>query len=323
MTKTLIIGATGFVGGAIARAAVAGGWQVRAARRDDRRVGAIGDLAGKGEIEWCQANLIDPSTIAEAMLGCDVIFHAAGYYPTGSHDPAGQIRRAQAQMERVLLAFRQVKPDLLVYTSSFSSIGAPAEPGRLANESDIYQLGNAPALYFDVKIVMEQMALASGLPVVVLCPTAIFGPGDVKPATGRLLVDVARGRVPFYLNGQVNVVDVRDVAGAHLTAVERGQPGERYIIGGENMSIRDMLTIMARQAGRRPPWLRLPSELIEASGAIAGRLGILGGEMLQAVRYFQPLDTSKARAALNLTARPFTETIRDALDWFRERGYLS
>jgi dihydroflavonol-4-reductase len=320
--KILAIGATGFIGGAIARAAVARGWQVRAVRRDDRRTGAIGDLAAQGRIEWCQANLIDASTIAEAMLGCDVVFHAAGYYPTGSRDPARQIRRAQTQIEQVLLAFRQAKPDLLVYTSSLSTIGPPSEPGRLANESDVYQLGSTPALYFDIKIVMEQMALGSGLPVVALCPAAVFGPGDVKPSTGRLLLDVAKGRVPFYPDGQINVVDVRDVAAAHLSAIERGQPGERYIIGGENISIRHMLTVAARQAGRRPPWVPLPSRLVELAGIVAGRLGILGGDMLQAIRYFQPLDASKARAELGLTSRPFADTVRDALDWFHEHSYF-
>jgi dihydroflavonol-4-reductase len=321
--KALVIGATGFIGGSITRAALAYGWHVRAMRRDDRRVGAIGDLANRGDIEWHQANLIDSSTVAEAMLGCDVVFHAAGYYPTTSRDPTRQLRRAQTQMEGVLLAFRQAKPDLLVYTSSLSTVGPPSEPGRLANESDVYQLGSVPALYFDIKIVMEQVALESGLPVVVLCPTAVFGPGDVKPTSGKLLLNVARGQMPFYPDGQTNVVDVRDVAAAHVAAVEKGRPGERYIVGEENMSFRQMLTVMARQAGRKPPWLRLPSKLIELTGSVAGRLGILGADMLQAIRYFQPLDVGKARAEFDFTPRPFAETVQDALAWFHEYGYLS
>jgi len=323
MVKALVIGATGFIGGAIARAALAQGWQVRALRRDDRQVGAIGDLAEKHEIEWCQANLIDSSTIAEAMIGCDVVFHAAGYYPTTSRDPARQVRRAQTQMEGVLLAFRQAKPGTLVYTSSLSTIGPPSKPGRLANESDLYQLGSVPAPYFDIKMVMEQTALESGLPVVALCPTAVFGPGDVKPTSGRLLINVARGHMPLYPDGQINVVDVRDVARAHVAAVEQGEPGERYIIGGENMSFRQMLTAMALQAGRKPPPVRLPSRTIELVGSLAGQLGILGADMLQAIRHFQPLDTSKARAELGLTNRAFTETVRDALAWFYEHGYLN
>jgi len=320
--KALVIGATGFIGGAIARAAAARGWQVRAVRRDDRRVGAIGDLAANGKIEWHQANLIDPSTITEAMSGCDVVFHAAGYYPSTGRDRGRQLRRARTQMEGVLLAFRQAKPDLLVYTSSLSTIGPSSQPGRLANESDVYQLGSAPALYFDLKIVMEQVALESGLPVVAICPTTVFGPGDVKPATGRLLVDVARGRVPAYPDGQTNVVDVRDMADAHVAAVEGGRPGERYIIGGENMTIHRMLSVMADEAGRRPPWLRLPPGLVQVAGVVAGRLDILGADMLQAIRYFQPLDTSKAVTELGLSTRPFADTVRDALAWFRGHGYL-
>jgi dihydroflavonol-4-reductase len=317
------MGSTGFIGGAIVRAAVARGWQVRAMRRDDRRSGAIGDLAAAGQIEWHQANLIDPNAIAEAMLGCDVVFHAAAYYPRSNRNPAGQVRRAQSQMERVLLAFRQAKPDLLIYTSSLTTIGPSSDPRRLANESDIYQPGSVPSVYFDAKIIMEQTALAAGLPVVALCPTSVFGPGDVKPASGRLLISAARGHLPVYVSGEINVVDVRDVAKAHLSAAEMGRKGERYILGGENMSMRHMLTVMARQANRRPPWLRVPAQLVELAGNLAGRLGILGGDMLQSIRYFQPLDTHKARSELGLTSRPFSETVRDALTWFYEHNYLS
>jgi dihydroflavonol-4-reductase len=169
---------------------------------------------------------------------------------------------------------------------------------------------------------MEQTALDSGLPVVALCPTAVFGHGDVKPTSGRLIINIARGLLPFYPEGQINVVDVRDVAAAHVAAVERGRTGERYIIGHENMSFRQMLAIMAHQSGRRPPWIRLPSRIVEVTGSAAGQLEILGADMLQAIRCFQPLDTAKARAELGLTTRPFTESVSDALAWFYKHGYL-
>jgi dihydroflavonol-4-reductase len=320
--RVLVIGATGFIGGAIARAAVVRGWQVRAVRRDGYRVGAIGDLATQGNIEWHQADLTDPGTIAQAMFGCDIVFHAAGYYPVTSRARANQILNARAQMDGVLMAFRQAKPDLLIYTSSLSTIAPPSQPGRMANERDVYQLGRVPVLYYDVKIVMEQAALESGLPVVALCPTAVFGPGDVKPTSGRLILGVARGQVPFYTDGQINVVDVRDLADAHLTAAEQGRPGERYIVGGENMSYRQMLIIMARHAGRRPPWLRLPVRLVEMAGVVAGQVGIMGADVIQGIRYFQPLDTRKARAELSLNPRPFSDSVRSALAWFHENGYL-
>jgi len=320
--KVLVIGATGFIGGAIARAAVERGWQVRTLRRDGRRVGAIGDLAAQGAIEWRRGDLADSDSIADAMRGCDAVFHAAGYYPASGRNRAGQLGLARTQMEHVLSAFRSAGPGRLVYTSSLSTIGPPSEPGRLANEGDVYQPGSAPGLYFDIKITMEQAALASGLPAVVLCPTSVFGPGDVKPTTGVLLIQVARGLMAFYPDGQTNAIDGRDVAAAHLAAAEQGRPGERYILGGENMTFRQMLTIAAEQAGRRPPWLRLPPGLVEAAGVLGGQVGILGSDVLRAIRFWQPLDTGKARAELGLASRPFDVTVRDTLAWFREHGYL-
>ena len=322
--RVLVIGATGFIGGAIARAATEHGWQVRAMRRDEHKAGAIADLAQPGRLEWVHADLGDVTSLARAMDGCDVVFHAAGYYPIASRNPDGQVRVARAQMENVLEAFRRASPRRLIYTSSLSTIGRPpsGQPGRLANESDVYQPGSVPVCYFDVKIAMEQAALTSGLPVAVLCPTGVFGPGDVKPTSGVLLLMVARGQVFFYLDGVQDVVDVRDVAATHLSAAESAEPGQRYIVGGETMSYREVLNVAARGAGRRSPWLRVPLGVVQAAGTMAGQLGILGGDVLQAVRYWQPLDTSRARRDLGHTSRPFKDTVRDSLAWFRQHGYL-
>ncbi len=318
----LVIGATGFIGGAIARAAVEHSWQVRGTRRDVHSQGAIADLAAQGRFSWCYADLNDPDSLAEAMSGCQVVFHAAGYYPRSSRNASAQIALARIQMENVLQAFRRARPDLLIYTSSLSTIGRPSESGRLADERDVYRLNSLPICYFNVKIVMEQIALSSGLPVVTLCPTAVFGPGDVKPTSGRLFLMVARGWIFFYIDGVQDVVDVRDMAASHVRAVERGQMGERYILGGETMSHRRMLTVMARVAGRRPPWLCLPSPIVVLMGRMAGWLGIFGGDMLQAVPYWRPLDTSRARRDLGHISRPFAITVQDTFSWFRQHGYL-
>jgi len=320
--RALVIGATGFIGGAIVRAAVEQGWQVRGTRRDGQHQGAIADLAAQGRFSWCYADLNNFDSLVEAMSGCQVVFHAAGYYPRSSRNATAQIIRARTQMENVLQAFRRARSDLLVYTSSLSTIGRPGEPGRLADERDVYQLNDLPICYFNVKIVMEEMALSSRLPVVALCPTAVFGPGDVKPTSGKLFLIVAKGWAFFYPDGVQDVVDVRDVAASHVRAVERGQVGQRYILGGETMSYREMLTVIARVAGRRPPWLRLPSPMIAQLGRWIAWLGILGGDILQAVPYWQPLNTSRARRELGHTSRPFTITAEDTLRWFRQHGYL-
>ncbi len=320
--RALVVGATGFIGGAIARAAAERGWQVRAARRDYHKTGSVGDLSEQGLVQWQHADLADVASLTRAMEGCDVVFHAAGYYPRTSRDAAAQVRFARAQMDNVLEAFRRARPQLLVYTSSLSTIGRPDEPGRLADETDVYQSGSVPVCYFDIKIAMEEAALTSGLPVVTLCPTSVLGPGDVKPTTGILLLMVARGQVFYYVDGVQDVVDVRDVAATHLSAVERGRPGRRYIVGGETMTHREVLAVAARAAGRREPWLRLPSSVVQAAGTIAGQLGLLGGDAMQAIRYWQALDTSLARRELGHTSRPFADTVRDALDWFHRFGYL-
>jgi dihydroflavonol-4-reductase len=320
--KALIIGATGFIGGAIVRAAVERGWQVHATRRADRRTGSVDDLSEQGRIEWHHAHLLDADALARAMEGCHAVFHAAGYYPTTSRDLPGQLRMARTQMETVLNAFRRAGPQVLVYTSSLSTIGPPSAPGRMADEGDVYRQGSAPVAYFDIKIVLEETALASGLPVVVVCPSAVFGPGDVKPTSGILVINVARGWMPFFVDGIHNVVDARDLATTQLAASEYGRPGQRYIVGGENMSFYEMLAIIAEQAGRHPPWVKLPAQLIEGAGAVAGWLGLLGGDILQGIRYWQALDTSRARAELGHTSRPFADTVRDSLVWFRAHRYL-
>lgn len=320
--RALVIGATGFIGGAIVRAAVEHGWHVRGTRRDVHHQGAIADLAAQEQFAWCYADLNNPDSLVEAMSGCQVVFHAAGYYPRSSRNAAAQIALARTQMENVLQAFQRAKPDLLIYTSSLSTIGRPSEPGRLADERDVYQLNHLPICYFNVKIVMETLALSSGLPVVVLCPTAVFGPGDVKPTSGKLFLMAAKGWAFFYPDGVQDVVDVRDVAASHVRAVEKGKPGERYILGGELMTYREMLATIARVAGRRPPWLRLSPSIVALLGRWAGWLGILGGDILQAVPQWQPLNTSRARRELGHTSRPFRITAADTFAWFRQHGYL-
>ena len=320
--RALVIGATGFIGGAIARAAVEQGWHVRAGRRDQHNQGAIGDLTGHPRLQWWHVDLSDVEQLTAAMQDCDVVFHAAGYYPRTSRNLAGQMLRARTQMKNVLTAFERAQSGRLIYTSSLSTIGPPGEAGRLADERDVYRAGSVPVGYFDIKVAMEEAALTSGLPVVVLCPTAVFGPGDVKPTSGQILLLVARGLVFFYFDGLQDLVDVRDVAAAHVAAAEKGAVGQRYIVGGELMSYRAMLTEMARAAGRRPPWLRIPTPVIETAGRVAGRLGILGGDVMQAIRYWQPLDTTRARRELGHTPRPFAATVRDALAYFRQHGYL-
>ena len=164
-------------------------------------------------------------------------------------------------------------------------------------------------------------AVALGLPVVTLLPSAVFGPGDVKPTVGKILLLAARGLVPAYLEGEINVVDGRDVAAGHIAAARRGQPGRRYILGGHNLTVRQVQETIAAVVGRKPPRFTLPPRLARIVAQSGDWLGVPGAHHLRAISHWQPLDTTRAREELGLSAPiPFEQTCRDALGWFRERG---
>jgi dihydroflavonol-4-reductase len=320
--RCCILGATGFIGGQIARAALAQGLQVRGMRRRPTATGAIGDL----DIEWVTGDLTDPASLVTAMRGCPLVFHAAGYYPRRARNIWETVCHGVTGMRNVLTAAVTAGVKRVVYTSALSTVGSPADPTCLAGERDLYTPGSAPNPYFEVKWAMEMEAMratAQGLPVIVMLPTAVFGPGDVKPTTGSLLLIVAKGRIPGYVEGTINVVDGRDVAAGHVAAARRGQPGQRYILGGHNLTIREMLAIAAEVAGRKPPRARLPQWLVGTAAMVGGRLGIPGTHHLRAIRHWQALDTSHAREELGLPEPiPFEQTCRETLAWFHEHGYL-
>ncbi len=322
--KILVLGATGFIGGHIARAACQRGWQVSGLRR---RPGAVGTLGGL-EVHWLEGDLDQPASLARAMAGHQAVFHAAAYYPRRGGRVADHVARGVEETRHVLQAAAQAGVERLVFTSTLTTIGhPPAGQARLAHEGDAYLPGSLPWLaYYECKYAMESEVLraaAGGLPAVVVNPTAVLGPGDVHLTMAGVLRAVARGRVPFWLEAQINVVDVRDVAQAQLAAARRGRVGERYILGGHNLTLRQLLQMVAELAGCKPPRWRLPLGAIDALGAMARAfpgLNLLGNH-LRAVRHWQAYDCSKAAAELGLQARPLEETLVDALAWLRQAGY--
>jgi dihydroflavonol-4-reductase len=321
MKTCLVLGATGFIGGHIAREAAARGWQVRALRRDPQAVGAIGDVT----VEWVNGDLANRSSLIAAMRGCDVVFHSAGAYPHGTRQIDRDVQSALAQLRSVLEAARETKPDRLIYTSSFTTIGLPGESNRLADERDLYRPGTAGDAYYEAKWAMEVEALTSGLPIVSLNPAAVFGPGDVHLAVSEIVIMAAQGRVPFYFDATFGAIDVRDVAAAHLNAVEHGRVGERYILSNHNMTLKDGLALIAQASGRKPPAIRIGPRALNAIIAVGKYLpgassGVIGH--LRTMQFWQPLDNGKAVAELDLPSRPLADTLRDALAWFKANGYL-
>ncbi len=320
----LVLGATGFIGGQIARAAVAAGYHVRALCRPHSQRLALQDV----QVEIAVGDLESPASLVAAMKGCQAVIHAAGYYPSSSEPAAWHVERARRQVHHVLDAARQAGIRRLVYTSSISTIG-PIRAGHLGSERDFYWPGQMAQPYWDCKWVQEQAVLsADGLETITLIPGAVFGPGDVKPTTGAVLLVMARMGTRATLTGRINVVDVRDVAQAHVAALTRGSPGERYLLGGHNVTVQEFTAEAARALGHPGPIAALPMELmgrpLRWAAGLAARLGLPGSVplayLLEAIQAGQWVDSTKAQRELGFRPRPLAETLADAVAWFRDHG---
>lgn len=327
MFEVLVLGATGFIGGHVAKAAESVGWHVRGFRRHPARVGHLTSQ----NIRWFEGDLEDIDSLDKAMRDVDLVFHAAAYYPQAK-DPrsvAGHVERAKKEIDNVLNAAQRANIRRLVYTSSLSTIGKPpADETRLADERDVYQPGTLPDnAYYEVKSVMEKAVLEAalaGLPAVIVNPTTVFGPGDVHLATGRILVAAAKGQLIVSPPGVINVIDVRDVAECQIAAARNGKQGERYILGGYNYPIPEALTLMAETAGSRAPLFTIPPGMIRTVIQLSRALPFLPDlpDHLRAFSYWQGYNTKKAKEELNLSPRLFEETVRDSLKWFQDHGIL-
>lgn len=325
--KALVLGATGFIGGHIALAVLEQGWQVRGFRRDPAATGNLKNAP----VEWATGNLDDLDSIRKAMQDIDVVFHAAGYYPTRKEQRPlpTQIEYALEQTNNVLAAARETKIERIIYTSTLTTIGQPLSGDNyLATEKDSYIPGTLPkSAYYEAKYAMEKAILQAadgGTPAIVLNPTAVLGPGDVHLTLGRLLVAVARGWAIAWLPVTINIVDVRDVAQAHIQAAIRGRLGQRYIIGGHNLFLKDAIELVADKAKVPPPRFEIPLWVMDALVWLDDAIPLvnLSGNHLRAIRLWHGYDSSKAQVELALTPRPVEETIRDSLAWFQQHGYL-
>ncbi len=321
--RTLILGATGFIGGHIALAALEAGWNVRGLRRNPQSTGHLGEAL----VEWVNGDLNEQTSLKEALRGIEIVFHAAAYYPQEGNPRKvpQQVEYAKREIQSVLAAAKEAGVRRLIYTSTLSTIGHPRpEENRLADERDVYQPGTLPdSGYYEAKIAMENAVIAAdknGLDVIVLNPTAVFGPGDVHLTMGQLLIMVARGQALAWLPGEINVVDVRDVAQAHIAAVDSGLSGERYILGGHNFTVKEALEETARIAGANPPRFEIPMRLIKALVFLSDIIPALPlpSNHLRALPLWQGYNIHKAKADLRLSPRPFSETVQDALEWFRK-----
>jgi dihydroflavonol-4-reductase len=327
--RALVTGATGFVGSAVARALCGAGWTVRALARagSDRR--NLRQLP----VEVATGDLNDPLSLEEALRGCDALFHVAADYRLGVADPQQLYRTNVEGTRNVLNAAHRAGVARIVYTSSVATVGLPAD-GSPGTEDTPVALADMIGHYKRSKFLAEEVArefARAGTPVVIVNPSTPIGPGDVKPTpTGQIVVDAAAGRTPAYVDTGLNIVHVDDVAAGHLQAFDRGRIGERYILGGENMTLRDILVQITRLAGRAPPRLRLPHSALlpvayasEAYARVTGRSTRVTVEGVRMARKRMYFSSEKAGRELGYRWRTPALAFEDAIAWFREQRMLA
>jgi dihydroflavonol-4-reductase len=281
------------------------------------------------------ADLDEPATLVEAMRGHDVVFHCAGHYPRYSLDRAAQVELARRQTRHSVDAALQAKVGRYVLTSSVATVG-PASAGRtLSHEQDRPAPRACGCVYHAVKLAIEQEVLRAvehGLDAVVLCPTGVMGELDVKAGTGFVVVALAHGRLRFYVDGRTNIIDADQLGDAHVAAAERGRGGERYIVAGENTTVRGLLETVARELGLEARITRLPLFLAgplatfdeRRCAAVRGRARrFLAREFVDIVRHGLWVDRTKAERELGLPAPiPLFETVRKACRWYERHQYI-
>jgi dihydroflavonol-4-reductase len=325
---TLITGASGFVGSAIAKAFRESGFEVRvlvrasSPRTNIHQADAI--IAG---------DICDRSAVAAAVRGVRYVIHAAADYRLWAPHPA-EIFRTNVDGTRVVMEEAlHAGVERIIYTSSVATIALQAD--SLADESCRLDASQAIGAYKKSKIMaerlVEDMVRNAGLPAVIVNPSTPIGPRDVKPTpTGRIIVEAARGHMPGFVDTGLNLVHVDDVANGHLAALRKGRIGERYILGGENVQLRDMLSEIARIVGRSPPKLRFPVAAIYplAVGAelwsyASGSEPFVTRDGLRMARHHMFFNDARARRELDYRSRPYRQGIADAIAWFRKAGYLN
>ncbi|HBV94747.1 MAG: NAD-dependent epimerase/dehydratase family protein [Candidatus Dormibacteria bacterium] len=321
--EVFLTGATGFVGGHVLDALLESGYGVRALVRGSPR-----RLPARPGLTVVSGDLRDGGALVPSLRGCRFLVHVAAAYSFAPRDRR-EMEAVNVKGTRSLLeAARLAGVERAVMTSSSATVG-PLRGGRLATESDWAEVRGGHG-YHASKVLQERAALRANLPVVTVLPTAPIGPRDARPTpTGQIVVDVMRGRIPAYLDGAMNLVAVEDVGRAHVLALERGHPGERYLVGGQNLSLAEVMGLFARHAGSRPPEWRMPYPVaLTAAWFDEARCRLwpraeprvpLEGVRMGRLRMMVRID--KARDELSFRPTSVEDAAGRAVTWFRDHGY--
>ncbi|TWJ32914.1 hopanoid-associated sugar epimerase [Geobacter argillaceus] len=327
--KAFVTGATGFLGASIVRELLKDGWAVRVLARpdSDRR-----NLRGL-DVDVREGDLRSRDRLARDLDGCQALFHAAADYRLWTNDPAAMYAANVDGTRTILEAALAAGVQHTVYTSSVGTLGNPGD-GTPGTEDTPVTLADMVGHYKRSKFLAERVAeelAAKGLPLVIVNPSTPVGPYDVKPTpTGKIIVDFLNRKMPAFLDTGLNIIDVEDCARGHLLAREKGRVGQKYILGGENLTLKAIFGQLAALTGQPAPRFRLPyrpilaaAYLNEAISRLTGREPLIPLAGVQMAKKFMFFDSGKAVRELGLPRRPASEALQRAVSWFRANGYAS
>jgi len=324
---TLVTGATGFVGSHVARLLAGRGDRVRVLVRPSSDLRALEGLAA----ERVPGDLRDPGSLDRALSGVRTVFHVAADYRLWARNPQEIYESNVTGTRNLLDAARRAGVERFVYTSTVATVAVPRR--TLPNEATDSALDEMIGHYKRSKWLAEQEAFCAaqqGLPVVIVNPTAPVGPGDWKPTpTGKIIVDFLVGKIPAYVDTGLNVVAVEDVAAGHLLAAERGKSGQRYILGGRNMTLKEILDVLAGITGRPAPRVRVPHAVALAAGyadhvvsRVLGREPHIPLDGVKMARHKMWVDCSQAARELGFEAGLVEAALERAVRWYEDHGYV-
>jgi dihydroflavonol-4-reductase len=327
MNTILITGGTGFLGSNLAVTLRAQGHRVRVLRRQHSDLRAIGDA----DVEHVIGDVRDRVSLAHAIRGCDTVFHTAAVVSFWKQRRPELMEVNVGGTQNVVDVCLELGVEKLVHTSSIAAIGFAGE-GRLADETHAFNWQSYDIGYRNSKHAAEQVvkdAIARGLPAVIVNPSVILGPRDVHFHAGQLIRDVYKKRVFYYLTGGINVVDVADVVAGHIAAARVGRVGERYILAGDNMTHREVLSIVAEEVGGTKPLFKLPMPVVHAIGATSEAIGTMLGrepwipkELVAGIDRHCWYSSEKAGRELGYAITPFRDSVRRTFAWYRSVGLL-
>ncbi len=327
--QVLITGASGFVGSAVLRRLTGRGLKLRVLVRPSSPRDNLADV----DCEVVEGDMRHAADMSRALDGVRWLYHVAADYRLWARDPLDIIRANQEGTRTVMEAALTRKVERIVYTSSVATLRAPDGPSPVDETAPLAE-GEGIGAYKESKVVaerlVERLVASHGLPAVIVMPSTPIGPRDIKPTpTGRIVVEAAMGRIPAFVDTGLNLAHVDDVATGHVLAMEKGRVGDRYILGGQDATLREMLGVIARLTGRKAPTVNLPRAPLyplawaaEAVAQITGREPFVTRDALKMAAHHMFFSSAKAQRELGYEARPYELALIDALAWFRAAGYL-